>query len=98
MKLKSIAQFAVALFLSGALIVMAQTPVAASAAKGSKRDAPAKPNDSFRPRGRHLIYVTLPGSLERAGLAEWRRHRSARRQRQLSLRQAHSDLGIRRQA
>jgi len=26
-----------------------------------------KPNDSFRPRGRHLIYVVVPGSLERAG-------------------------------
>jgi hypothetical protein len=29
--------------------------------------APGKPNDSFRPRGRHLIYVVVPGSLERAG-------------------------------
>src|SRR5579859_5816877 len=27
----------------------------------------SKPNDSFRPRGRHLIYVVVPGSLERAG-------------------------------
>ena len=28
---------------------------------------PSKPDDSFRPRGRHLIYVVVPGSLERAG-------------------------------
>lgn len=72
---------AVTLFLFAAAAGIAQTPrpaaPARSAAASSARPAvaapatPAKPaprvNNSFRPRGRHLIYVALPGSLERAG-------------------------------
>jgi DNA-binding beta-propeller fold protein YncE len=38
------------------------------AISGSAQSSGRKPvNDSFRPRGRHLIYVALPGSLERPG-------------------------------
>jgi DNA-binding beta-propeller fold protein YncE len=37
------------------------TPAAAPARRG--------PNDSFRPRARHLLYVTEPGSLEKPGWA-----------------------------
>ena len=53
--LYSTCRLSAALFLAGAIAALAQSP------------APAKVNDSFRPRGRHLIYVALPGSLERAG-------------------------------
>jgi DNA-binding beta-propeller fold protein YncE len=53
--LKSRCWLSAVLFLGGAMAAVAQSP------------APAKVNDSFRPRGRHLIYVVLPGSLERAG-------------------------------
>ena len=53
--LKPTCRLSAALFLSGAIAALAQS------------SAPAKVNDSFRPRGRHLIYVALPGSLERAG-------------------------------
>ena len=53
MKTRLLAQFSFAVLLGGTLVSAAQTPAA--------------PNDSFRPRGRHLIYVAVPGSLERAG-------------------------------
>ena len=69
MKLNSISQLLAALFLGGAITAMAQSPGSAAAAPhvSGERNAAARPNDTFRPRGRHLIYVTLPGSLERAG-------------------------------
>jgi DNA-binding beta-propeller fold protein YncE len=34
---------------------------------GTAQATSSRVNDSFRPRGRHLIYVALPGSLERPG-------------------------------
>ena len=58
MKLMSMSKVSAVLFLCGAIAAMAQLP---------GPEAPTKPNDTFRPRGRHLIYVALPGSLERAG-------------------------------
>ena len=61
--LKSRCRLLAALFLGGAIAAMAQSP----AAQPAQPPAPARVNDSFRPRGRHLIYVALPGSLERAG-------------------------------
>src|SRR3984957_10116333 len=48
----------------------APTAAAPSATDEAARIAERRargPGDSFRPRGRHLIYVTMPGSLERAG-------------------------------
>jgi len=48
----------------------ASAPTAsATAASGTSAAAPARrgPNDSFRPRARHLLYVTEPGSLEKPG-------------------------------
>src|ERR1700722_12512335 len=60
MKINPIAQWSAPLCLSAALPIMAQTP-------GSPHAAAAKPNDPFRPRGRHLLYVALPGSLEQPG-------------------------------
>ncbi len=61
--LKSTGRLSAALFLGGAIAAMAQPPAPAAAGP----QATAKVNDSFRPRGRHLIYVVLPGSLERPG-------------------------------
>src|ERR1700751_3423873 len=60
MKIKRIAHVSAALFLGAAMAAAGQTPGSASA-------APGKPDDTFRPRGRHLIYVALPGSLEQPG-------------------------------
>jgi DNA-binding beta-propeller fold protein YncE len=46
----------------------AQAPAPAGAADAAARPAPPRdPRDGFRPRNRHLIYVTVPGSLERPG-------------------------------
>jgi len=56
--------------LGGAIAAMAQSlrPAAPGASgKPGKPGTPAKVNDTFRPRGRHLIYIALPGSLERPG-------------------------------
>jgi hypothetical protein len=58
MKLTSMSKVSAVLLLCGTIAAMAQSPVP---------DPAGKPNDTFRPRGRHLIYVALPGSLERAG-------------------------------
>jgi hypothetical protein len=55
MKFKSMSGFSATLLLCAATAV-AQAP----------KPAP-RVNNSFRPRGRHLIYVALPGSLERPG-------------------------------
>lgn len=38
-----------------------------AAANGTPPPARRGPNDSFRPRARHLLYVTEPGSLEKPG-------------------------------
>ena len=62
MKFKSISELSATLFLSSATIFLC----GATAVAQSPRPAP-RVNNSFRPRGRHLIYVALPGSLERPG-------------------------------
>jgi DNA-binding beta-propeller fold protein YncE len=73
MNLKAVPALAAALMTSGILSAAAQAPasVAASAAAAPAAAGvpPARrgPSDSFRPRGRHLLYVTEPGSLERPG-------------------------------
>ena len=63
-----------ALLLAGPMAAAAQVTGPAgpgAAANGTPAAAPARrgPNDSFRPRARHLIYVTEPGSLEKPGWA-----------------------------
>jgi hypothetical protein len=66
------AAFAAALLLAGSLTVAAQAPGPAAAPPGgAPAVAPARrgPNDSFRPRARHLLYITEPGSLEKPGWA-----------------------------
>jgi hypothetical protein len=63
MKIKRIPQLSAALFLGSVIAATSQTPHFTTTAPA----ASSKPNDSFRPRGRQLIYVALPGSLERAG-------------------------------
>ncbi len=80
MKCTSLVQLAAAVAFGAALAASAQTPAPApesaaapaagapSAADEAARFAAMKrrgPPDNFRPRARHLIYVTLPGSLER---------------------------------
>ncbi len=50
------------LLFCGAMILLC----GAAAVAQAPRPAP-RVNNSFRPRGRHLIYVALPGSLERPG-------------------------------
>jgi len=67
MNLRSLAPVVAVLFLGGALIAAAQTP--GPAASGAAPPARRGPNDSFRPRARHLLYVTEPGSLEKPGWA-----------------------------
>jgi DNA-binding beta-propeller fold protein YncE len=67
-----------AILASGSVLAWAQTvppggPTATEASPGSPSEAAAQmrrkatPHDNFRPRGRHLLYVTVPGSLERPG-------------------------------
>jgi DNA-binding beta-propeller fold protein YncE len=63
-----------ALLLAGSVPAAAQVTGAAgpgATPNGTPAPAPARrgPNDSFRPRARHLIYVTEPGSLEKPGWA-----------------------------
>jgi DNA-binding beta-propeller fold protein YncE len=59
-----------AILFPSAAPLAAQAPAAQSPAAQASRPAPARRvNNSFRPRGRHLIYVALPGSLERPGWA-----------------------------
>jgi DNA-binding beta-propeller fold protein YncE len=58
--------------LAGSMPLAAQTPnTVVDAPSGTTAAAPARrgPNDSFRPRARHLLYVTEPGSLEKPGWA-----------------------------
>ena len=68
MNLKRVAALAAALTMSGALRAAAQTtPATASPAPKTAAPASHDPYTGFRPRGRHLLYVTEPGSLERPG-------------------------------
>src|SRR5580693_3021908 len=66
--------------LFAALLLAASTPAApqapgpagpGAAPSGAPTAAPTRrgPNDSFRPRARHLLYITEPGSLEKPGWA-----------------------------
>src|SRR6202789_640591 len=60
------------LLLAGSITAAAQAPnPAAAVPNGAPAAAPARrgPNDSFRPRARHLLYITEPGSLEKPGWA-----------------------------
>jgi DNA-binding beta-propeller fold protein YncE len=57
---------------SVAALAQATAPApSGAAAAGAPAAPPARrgPNDSFRPRARHLLYVTEPGSLEKPGWA-----------------------------
>lgn len=78
MKLKALLLVAAALSVGGAIAALAQSAASApdkptllvrpDPPDDAARFAAAKrrgPPDSFRPRARHLIYVTEPGSLER---------------------------------
>jgi DNA-binding beta-propeller fold protein YncE len=50
------------------LVLAAAAAQAPPAPENQARAAPARdPRDAFRPKSRHLIYVTVPGSLERPG-------------------------------
>jgi DNA-binding beta-propeller fold protein YncE len=58
--------------LAGSMTAAAQAPNSVVAApSGGAVAVPTRrgPNDSFRPRARHLLYVTEPGSLEKPGWA-----------------------------
>jgi DNA-binding beta-propeller fold protein YncE len=57
MKFRSQSKLLAALF--GAIVFLCGTIAGGAQSRGS--------NDNFRPRNRHLIYVALPGSLERPG-------------------------------
>jgi DNA-binding beta-propeller fold protein YncE len=66
------AALAATLLLAGSMSATAQAPSPAAApSNGAPAVAPARrgPNDSFRPRARHLLYITEPGSLEKPGWA-----------------------------
>jgi DNA-binding beta-propeller fold protein YncE len=69
MKLNSLTQLTAAVFVSGTMMAMAQSPApgAAGVAQVSPGQAKKNPHDNFRPRARHLVYITVPGSLERPG-------------------------------
>jgi DNA-binding beta-propeller fold protein YncE len=67
MNLKTSPALAAALILCGTVTAMAQTSAPATTAAGAAAPARRGPPDAFRPRGRHLLYVTEPGSLERPG-------------------------------
>jgi DNA-binding beta-propeller fold protein YncE len=63
---------AAGLLLVGSLGAAAQVPSPAGGpSTGAATVASARrgPNDSFRPRARHLLYITEPGSLEKPGWA-----------------------------
>jgi DNA-binding beta-propeller fold protein YncE len=65
------AALAATLLIAGAASASAQAPTTATAAPNAAPAAPARrgPSDSFRPRARHLLYITEPGSLEKPGWA-----------------------------
>ena len=70
MQSRTSAAVAASLLVAGSMSVAAQAPgPAAAAATSAPAAAPARrgPNDSFRPRARHLLYITEPGSLEKPG-------------------------------
>jgi DNA-binding beta-propeller fold protein YncE len=76
MNLKLISLNAAALVLGYSLAATAQSPPPATAAtaaapaaapQAKPADARRGPGDGFRPRARHLIYITEPGSLEQPG-------------------------------
>lgn len=74
MQLNTSATLVAAFALAGSMAASAQVAGPAgpgAAANGTPAPAPARrgPNDSFRPRARHLLYVTEPGSLEKPGWA-----------------------------
>jgi DNA-binding beta-propeller fold protein YncE len=68
---KLAAAVALSLLAIGATVIAQQTapqptnPTATATVPSS--ESPKNPYKGFRPRARHLIYVTLPGSLERPG-------------------------------
>src|SRR5271167_1477922 len=67
MRLRSIAGLRAAVLLCGALMFLGGVGAGAGQAPRPAGAAAPRVNNSFRPRGRHLIYVALPGSLERPG-------------------------------
>lgn len=72
MRTRTFAAAAALLLAATAAPALAQTaPATRPAAKAATAaHAPARrrgPNDSFRPRARHLVYVAVPGSLEQPG-------------------------------
>src|ERR1700733_5833465 len=75
MNLKNAPALAAALMISGTVSAAPQTSstapataeTAASGASAAARPVRRAPSDSFRPRARHLLYITEPGSLERPG-------------------------------
>lgn len=83
MTAKTFLTLALALALGGSAAALAQTPAPGAVGSGPAppfaRSATARPpvapgarrprSDNFRPRGRELLYVTVPGSVEQAG---WR--------------------------
>jgi DNA-binding beta-propeller fold protein YncE len=74
METNTLATLVAAFLLAGSVPAAAQVTGAAgpgATPNGAPAAAPARrgPNDSFRPRARHLIYVTEPGSLEKPGWA-----------------------------
>jgi DNA-binding beta-propeller fold protein YncE len=84
MNLKSVSLCVAALLLAAPLLAIAQASAPTAAATGgaaaaigtlspeeAARNAERRrrgPGDNFRPRAKHLIYVTVPGSLERPAL------------------------------
>jgi DNA-binding beta-propeller fold protein YncE len=75
---KGFGRLLAAMLASGSVLASAQTappggPTATEVSPGGPSEATAEtrrkatPHDNFRPRGRHLLYVTVPGSLERPG-------------------------------
>jgi DNA-binding beta-propeller fold protein YncE len=73
MNFKSVTQCVAALLLAGPLLAMAQAPAPAGDApgagpRGPGAGPPRAPGDNFRPHAKHLIYVTLPGSIERPAM------------------------------
>jgi DNA-binding beta-propeller fold protein YncE len=76
---KTIATLLAVLLYGGSPWVSGQTPPTGAPGSNSEavgatvpRPTPVKPShpvahDNFRPRARHLVYVTVPGSLERPG-------------------------------
>jgi len=67
MALKPLLYFGALLLLGGSIAATAQAPAPSKAAAAPASTPKKPPNDGFRPRARHLIYVTEPGSLEEPG-------------------------------